>query len=300
MDLAIEFLLRLLEHHPAAYVDFDDLRGPYSALLSACQAAGFLSLVPRSHPRPSCPSCGEGVPYRLGERHLCDRCHAEVDPRHLHCWPLDLRVFLVWLAAQLHLRGEVRSVDGRLWQLGAHEDDSGACECFFSLGGPVSAAARERLLAHRNAVVLYGARRPAGADTLPAGTVSLLEVIGLGDSLVATHWSGRGNGAVRFDAASGRLEVGGASLGEVPPGTREHALLACLARRQGRFVAYAAIKREVLRATGGRDTRDAASFCHRLKSRLKKRHVSGVDALVQTNSRADGYCLRSERGSLTS
>lgn len=295
MDAAIEFLLRLLDHHPVALVDWDDLHGRFSALLAACQAAGFLSLLPKRHPRPSCPSCGEGVPYPLGGRHLCDLCYAEIDPRHLQCWPLDLPAFLGWLAAQLHLRGEVRSVDGRFWQLGAYGGDAGPCECFFSLGGRVSGAARERLLAHRSAVVLYGWRRPSGAESLAASTVSLLEVLGLGEALRATHWAARGAGAVLFDALSGRLDAGGAWCGEAPPGSREHAFLACLASCQGRFVGYARIKQEVLRATGGRDTRDAASFCHRLKSRIKKRHVPGIDSLVSTSNRGDGYRLLARR-----
>ncbi|MGL4554079.1 MAG: hypothetical protein ACRC33_23195 [Gemmataceae bacterium] len=295
MDIAVEFLLRLLDHHPVALVDWDDLHGRFSALLAACQTAGFLSHIPKRHPRPSCPSCGEGVPYPLGGRHLCDRCHATVEPHHLQCWPLDLRAFLGWLAAQLHLRGEVRSIDGRFWQLGAHADASGSCECFFSLGGRISGAARERLLAHRSAVILYGWRRPSDAESLPATAVSLLEVLGLGEALHATHWAARGAGAVLFDAASGRLDAGGFWCGEVSPGSREHAFLACLASSQGQFVGYARLKQVVLQATGGRDTRDAASFCHRIKSRIKKRHVLGIDSLVSASNKGDGYRLLARR-----
>src|SRR5262249_11275656 len=101
MDIAVEFLLRLLDLYPLALVDWDDLRGKYAALLGACQAVGFLSLRPQRHPVPSCPHCGKGVPSPVGGRLLCNRCLSAVDPRHLHCWQFDRRAFLYWLSGEL-------------------------------------------------------------------------------------------------------------------------------------------------------------------------------------------------------
>src|SRR5206468_1406530 len=75
--------------------------GPHGAFLRACQAAGFLSTEPAVHPCPSCPHCGEGVPYQAGGRLLCPRCYSDVDPRHLGLWPLDGTAFCRWLAESM-------------------------------------------------------------------------------------------------------------------------------------------------------------------------------------------------------
>ena len=119
--------------------------------------------------------------------------------------------------------------------------------------------------------------------------------LGLGESLAIRTRILRGGGEVRFDPLRGRLDVAGVWQGEVPVASREHAFLACLARRQGQYVAYIDIKREVRRCAGGRDSRDDASFCHRLKSRIKKKYIPHIDLLLSTSNRADGYLLLTRR-----
>ncbi len=293
----LELLLGLYESEVPAGVAWEDFLGPDAPALRTWQQMGFLGREPGCHPSPGCPYCHEGVPYLLGDRCLCNRCHSAVDRRHLLLWPLDLDAFLRWLAAELHLRGDVRRIARRFWQLGTHEDGDGLCECFYSQGSRLPEAARHKLMAYRSAVVLYGLSRPKDAEALPATLVSLLEVLGLAESLAITVRTlvPRRGGEVRFDPTSGRLDVGGTWQGEVQAGTREHAFLACLASRRGQFVSYGEIKREVLRRSGGRDSRDEASFCHRLKSRIKKKYIPSVDALVVTSNKADGYRLVARR-----
>jgi hypothetical protein len=89
MSMSVEFLLRLLEQIRPPQVVHEDFDGEHGEFLRACQEVGFLSREPGVHPVPSCPHCGEGVPYRLGERHLCNRCGSTVDPRRLRSWQLD-------------------------------------------------------------------------------------------------------------------------------------------------------------------------------------------------------------------
>lgn len=291
MDAA-EFLLRLLDHHPPALVDFDDLHGRFAALLAACQAAGFLPAAAALHPDPTCEHCGEGLPHGEQGPRVCAGCFSVVGPGRLRCRVLSLPAFLAWLSGQLGLRGEARPVDAGLWQLGTHDDDGRACECFYSLGGPLTEAGRQRLLAYRNAAVLYALRRPSDVERLHASLFSLLGLVSAGETLrVRNPLAGRSVGAVRFDPETGGLSVGGSCCGVLPPGSREHALLAALAARQGEFVAYADLKRDILAACGGGSERDEASFCHRLKNRIKQRHVTRIGALVVASSRGDGYRL---------
>lgn len=293
MHSALELLIGLLNPDALSLVDWDDLQGRFGQFLQACQVAGFVSLQPCSHPVPSCPRCCEGVPYRLGGRLVCNCCHSAVDPRYLRCWRFDITSFLRWLAGQLHLRGDVRPVDDCCWQLGSHEDRDGLSECFFVQGEAISDKARGRLAAYRNSVVLYGLHRPREVEGLSVTLVSLLGMLGLEQSLSAGPLRPLDrSGVIRFQPRSGRLEAAGSCLGEVPPGCREHAFLDCLWHRQGEFVAYGDIKRAVLRVTGGEDSRDEASFCHRLKSRIKKKYVRHIDALISTSNKSDGYRLR--------
>ena len=147
MDLAIEFLLRLLEHHPMAFVDWDDLHGKFAALLCACQAAGFLALCPQILPTPSCPLCGEGAPGRIGGRYLCDACFGEVDPRRLCCWALDIEAFLAWLSSQLGMPGRPSRIEQHLWHLGALPLPGGKRACFYRTAGEVSEVGRDMLRA---------------------------------------------------------------------------------------------------------------------------------------------------------
>src|SRR5206468_7313793 len=101
---------------------------------------------------------------------------------------------------------------------------------------------------------------------------------------------------VRFDVGTGSLFVDDRLLGEVPLSSKEFFFLRYLAEHLDAFVAYADLKREVLRRSGSRDTTEEATFCHRLKNRIKKRWVAEIDRLLVTTNKADGYRLRARHG----
>ena len=58
---------------------------------------------------------------------------------------------------------------------------------------------------------------------------------------------------------------------------------------------YPDIKREVLFRSGGADGTEEATYCQGLKSRLKRR-MPGIDRLVVTTNKGDGYRLRAHAG----
>jgi len=295
MFRSLEFLLGLLESEDLAAVAWEDFLGPQGEALRLWQEMGFVDREPGVHPVPSCPYCDGGVPYLLGERCLCNRCFSTVDRHHLFLWRLDRKAFLHWLAIQLQLRGGVRRIDEQLWQLGTWEDRGIVCECFYGHSRPLSDAGRNKLAAYRNAVVFFGLARPKAAEHDQITRVSLLEILRLGKSLTVTDRTKflRRDGDVRFDPASGGVKIGDVWYGEVPVGSKEYFLLLCLSRHLDQFVAYAEIKHFVQRHTGGKDTTEEATFCHRLKNRIKKNGwVPKIDALVVTTNKGDGYRLR--------
>ncbi len=295
MPADLEFIVGQLDGEDPVHVSAEDLDGPYGPALRRWQAWGFLGREPVFNPVAGCPHCGEGIPYRLAGRHLCNRCRSTIGGRHFHLWPLNLEAFLRWLAAALRLRGEPRPVDDRLWHLGTWESRGGAYECFFRRTGRLSGEGRERLSAYRSVIVLYGIRRPEEADTAYATYVSLLSLLRLGQSLSVTSLQNvlRGPGRVRFDARSGVLTAGDLWMGEVPAGSREYYFLRCLAEQIDAFVPYADIKHFVMQNTGGRDSTDEATFCQRLKNRIKEKNwVPTIDRLIVTTNKGDGYRLR--------
>src|SRR5437870_5489621 len=101
MSAGLEFLLGLLDQDDPVYVAQEDFDGAYGDVIRTVQTMGFLSREPGVNPVPSCPHCGEGVPYRLGGRYVCNACHSRIDPRHLVAWQLDREAFLRWLAEGL-------------------------------------------------------------------------------------------------------------------------------------------------------------------------------------------------------
>ncbi len=294
MTKGIEFLLGLVEQRPPARVAWEDFEGECSALLRACQEEGFLGRESLLDPVPSCPHCGEGVPYRLGGRYRCNRCRSAVAPRHLQCWQLDEAAFWGWLASRLHLRGGVRAVEERLWHLGAWGEGDDLHECFYRRSGELSDRSTARLAAYRNVVVLHGLPRPAESEGAAVRWVPLLTVLRWDGALAVNNLRVllRPQGRIRFDAHTGTLWAGDARLGEVPPGSKECFFLDCLVRHLDRFVPYADLKREVLRRSGSRDAMDEATFCHSLKSRIKKKYVAQIDRLLIATNKADGYRLR--------
>jgi hypothetical protein len=294
MSAAVEFLLRLLDEGGQPQVAQEDIDGAHGSLVRACQAAGIIGREPGFNPAAGCPHCDDGVPYRVGGRFVCPRCGSATDQLPFLCWRVDTAAFAGWLARQLRLRGEARRVEERLWQLGAWSDGVESFECFFLRAGSLSEMGKARLSSYRNALAFHGLARPAAAERLGVRCVPLLGLLrtvgtfGIGDLRAALLPRGR----VRFDAYSGTLWAGEVRLGEVPPGCKEYLFLDCLARHLDRYVPYADVKREVLRRSGGRDTTDEATFCHGLKSRIKRRYVPHIDRLLATTNKADGYRLR--------
>lgn len=294
MGSDVGFLAGLLDAGDSACVSWEDFTGRHAAALRAWQELRFLAREGSANPTPSCPHCGDGSPYRLGTRHLCDRCHSTVDSRWTLLWPFHRDRFLRWLGEQLRLRGDLQRIDGELWQLGTWEGDSEAAECFYRGRGPLSEAAWGRLAAYRSAVVLYALSPPQFSDRYGGPTLSLLELLAGDGTTLAVDLGQflRPRGNVRFDAQSGAFWVGERWVGEVPVGSKEFFLVQCLAEQLDRFVPYADLKREVRRRSGSADTRDEAGFCQQLKRRLKEKYVPVIDRLIVTTNKADGYRLR--------
>lgn len=296
---SIEFLLGLLEADDPAAAAWEDLQGPHAESLRLWQTMGFLDQEPARNPIPGCPHCGQGVPFLLGERFLCNRCFSSVDRRHLLLWRLNREGFLHWLAAQLRLQGGPRRIDDRLWQLGTFEEHGVVSECFYQQRGVLSDAGRNRLASYRSVLVFYGLFRSNRSEQGALTWVSLLEILRLGESLGVIDRSQvlQRGGEVRFDPESGTVTVGHSRMGEVPVGSKEYFLLLCLAQHRDRFVSYADIKHFVLRRTGSKDTTEEATFCHRLKNRIKRKGwVPTIDRLLATTNKGDGYRMRGRIG----
>lgn len=293
MSRNIAFLLHLLDHGDEPCVSVDDLDGPHAAILQEGQRLGFVDTEPCASPSPGCPHCGEGVPYRLGQRFLCNGCRSTVEPHWLFRWPLRRERFFSWLGAELGLRGEPRPLDGALWQLGTHAGEDGHRECFYRRPEPLSSAAGTRLGAYQNVLVLFGLAPPQD-ETHRIRSLSLLELLRGPEPLSVADLQPflLRRGAVRFELHSGALWVGDACLGEVPVGSAEFFLLARLAADLDHFVPYADLKRAVLRQSGGRDATAEATLCQKLKNRIKAKHIVGIDRLLVTTNKGDGYRLR--------
>lgn len=293
MRRSVEFLAGVLTGPDPPLVSFDDLSGPHGPAQRVWQRCGFLATEPEPMRVPSCPHCGAGAPIRVGERLLCETCLSAVDPRHLSAWRFDIAAFLTWLSRKLHLNGDVRPVDSELWQLGGRAADGLATEYFFCRSSP-NVTGRIRLSAYRSVVLL----RPLLAEPIEGfrgQQLSLLDVLMMtgGQVIAAVPHGGRIHpDTIRYDADTGALWVGDALAGEVPVGSKEYHLLACLAESVDQYVASADLKHEVLRRSGSRDTTEEATFCQKLKGRIKKKWVPDIDRLVVTTNKGDGYRLR--------
>lgn len=291
----LTFLLGLLDDVRPPCVSQEDFDGPHGLALRTWQRLGFVSQEPGVNPAASCPHCGDGVPFPVRTRYVCNRCGSDVDRGHLLLWPLDLDTFLHWLTGRLSLRGGVRRIDDFLWQMGTWDGTEGVFECFFRRQGLLSEVGENRLAAFRVTIVFYGTTLPTRAEGSHGPTVSLLEVLRLEDqSLTVRNLERllRPRGNVRFDAHSGALWVGDRWIGEVPVGSKEFSFLRCLAQHLDYFVAYVDIKHAVLAEAGSTDTTEEATFCQGLKSRIKKKWVPKIDLLVVTTNKKDGYRMR--------
>ncbi len=301
MRASHEFLLGLLDRDEAACVAREDIGGPHGPALRLWQEAGLMDRAPGSHAAAGCPWCNEGEAYPLGERLLCRSCRSVIDPCELHVWRLHLPALLGWVAGQWGLRGGVRRIDARLWQLGTLDLDPGqsASECFYRRSGPLLVEAERRLAAYQRVIVLHGSPLPDFSAGPGQRCLFLPSLLAPRPPLALIRPEGplRQHGPVRFDREAGILWAGDERLGEVPVGSKEWAFLDCLAGLRGRFVSYADIKRDVLHRTGSRDSTEEATFCHRLKSRIKRNGwVPKIDLLLATTNKAVGYRLRGEIG----
>ncbi len=295
MYASLTFTVGLLNDFDPPVAAAEDLQGPHGEVLRGWQRQGFLAAEPEPHRVPSCPHCRRGPPVRADGRLICAFCLSDVDPQHLCLWRFDLEALLVWVAGQLKLEGGVRSVADGLWQIGSLADGQWRHECFFRRGGQLTDSALARIRAYRNVIVLHGDSEPAAPSGQDGPEVSLLDILEQdGRSLRVRDplWLLHGRGTVHFEPASGSLWVGDVLVGEVPVGSKDYYLLACLADQLDRYVTYADLKHEVLRQSRSRDTTDEATFCQKLKGRIKKKWVPGIDRFIVTTNKGDGYRLR--------
>jgi DNA-binding winged helix-turn-helix (wHTH) protein len=290
---SIEFLLRLVDQDGVAFVACEDVHGEHAEPIRHWQGRNLISGEASLHPAASCPRCGDGVPYRLGDRYVCNNCRSSVDAHHLQVWTLDRQAFLEALARHLRLRGGVRKIDACLWQLGTGESDITSVECFYHGRGSLSKQTRNKLNAYRRAMVFHST--VALTDMGPTWRrVPLLSLFAADGLLLPTDLTSllRPRGTVRFDPHSGVVWVGDEWIGEVPLGSKEFYLLECLSEELDHFVSYHDMKREVLRRSGSADEADEATFCHGLKRRIKKHGLAEIDRLLATTNKGDGYRLR--------
>jgi hypothetical protein len=290
---SVAFLLGLLAHDAPAFVTAEDLGSPHGDAIGKWQALGFIDREPGMHPHPSCPHCAEGVPYRAEGRLVCSACRTALDDRALLAWPVRREAFVASLADHLGLRDEVGAIDGSLWELGSGRTGGNTVVCFFHAGGPLSESARARLAPYRRVLVLSAVLADSDGPGRWVPLTELFEADGT-FARIALPDLLRDRGPVCFDHETGVLRVGTALAGEVPTGSREWAMLACLAEQADQFVSYRELKREVLRQTGGSGGTEEATFCQKLKSRIKEKYVPGIDRLVVTTNKGDGYRLRAE------
>ena len=291
---SLAFLLGLLALGAPAFVTGEDIDGPHKDALATWQALGFIGREPGVHPHPTCPHCAEGVPYRAEGRLLCSGCRCVLPPRELLAWPVHREAFLTALATHLGLRGGVRSIDAQFWELGSGNAEGSGVVGFFHADGPLSDPARTKFALYRRVLVLSAA---PGAEHDGLGRwVPLTAVLDADGAFARIELPDllRQRGRVRFDRETGGLRVGATLVGEIPPGGREWAFLACLAEHLDQFVPYTDLKWAVLRETGGSGETDEATFCQKLKSRIKEKYVPRIDHLIATTNKGDGYRLRAE------
>lgn len=285
----------LLARGDRAWVGFEEFRGPDAEALRRLRAMGFVVADPLTHPTPTCPECGEGTPYLLGTRFLCPACRSDIDPQAVCVWPFRTDRFFEWLAAELNLTGRRQQLDPTTWQLGTWVTDGRRTECFFRDFEPASEPARQRIGAYQNVLILTGREATAPADRSPGLTLPLADVIREAEEIGVHDLRDllRPCGNVRFDLHSGVLWLGPHRLGEVPVGGKEFFLLARLADELDQFVPYSDLKAFVLTQSGSTDQTEEATFCHRLKSRIKKHGIPRIDVVLATSNKGDGYRLRS-------
>lgn len=286
----------LLDRGDRAWVAAADWAGPDAAAFAPLKELGWVGEEPLTHPLPVCPYCRVGTPHPWPGRAVCDECQTVLDPAGTRVWPFRGDAFAGWLAGALGLTSDPRPLAVGTWQLGTLRLGGQAWECFYRGGQPLGDPVRRRVAAYRNALVVCGFPAHVGDPDLPGRHVLL------GDVLTADPFGVRppeellsGGGRVRFDPHAGGVWAGAELLGEVPPGTREYYLLARLAAEMDTVVPYADLKHFVTREAGSADRSDDATFCHKLKGRIKAHWVPAIDAVLVGSSAGGGYRLRAVR-----
>jgi hypothetical protein len=297
MHASLEFLFRLLDSSCPADFSPEELDGPCGEVLRVCQRMGFLAAEPGKNPVASCPHCQSGTAYRQNQRFVCNRCRSTIDVRELYLWRFDLRAFLNWYCKQQRLSREPEQIDDCAWRLGTLDTKSAVHECFYLRGKACSDLARRRLSAFRSVLILHGKSEPPSIEGIPARMLLMAETLSMRGTHLTVRRLGECLGShrrlpVRFDPRSGTLCLGDAFLAKIAAGTREFAFVERLAAAKGEVIAYADLKRAVSLATGSIDSRDEATFCHRLKSRLKKNHsIPMIERLIEADPSMGGYRL---------
>jgi hypothetical protein len=290
---SVEFALALFERDQPLGISIEELCGPHGDLFRLWQTLGIVGHEPGTNPTLSCPHCDDGAPVNLAGRFVCLHCRSTIEVRHFLLWPLHWEILLDRTANHLGLRGGIRRIGGRLWQLGSGRSGNEQIECFSIGVGALSESEQQKLRSYRRVLIFVGPT--VDADASHRGRcIPLLALFEPDGSFRKTDLTSllHARGTIRFDSHSGALWVGDQWMGEVPVGSREFHLLGCLTEHLDHFVPYSDLKREVLRRAGGFDETDEATFCHGLKRRIKAQWISGIDSLIATTNKGDGYRLR--------
>lgn len=287
----VELLLgRLIQ---PSFLTVEDLHGALREAILQWQKSSTVARQPSLHPCPSCPECRGGVPYQLGERWLCDTCFCPVAEAHLWVWPMDTEKFLQDIAAQLQLHGQVHCIEHSLWQLGTGTNEGRTVACFACLEpNSLSKAEMQKLRTYRSVLVLHipsSCERPTYGQWVP-----LAELFGPDGSFLPKSVSTllRVRGEVQFNEQDGSLRIGGSWLGELVADSKEWHLVSVLAKHLNEVVSYTALKRAILERTGSSDMTEDATFCQKLKNNIKRKWIPGIDRLIVTTNKGEGYRLQ--------
>lgn len=306
MHRSLESVLAILHTDEPVQVSREDFDGPHGLVWRHMQAMGFVATEGVPNPVPTCPECLEGSPYFVSERYLCPVCREDVDEVDLLVWRFDRMGLLRWLADEWSLRGGIERIADELWRLGTLTVDGHPTECFYVRGGEIPDPARGRLLVFRNALVMHGSLTPPSIPGFEGRILALAEAMEATPQALTVRplqSTSRPEG-LSLNPESGEFRLGTTLLGHVPPGSREFHFLEHLIDRPSVLIPYADLKHQVARLSGSRDETDEATYCQKLKWRLKNVHgIAAIDRLVVTDRKLGGYRLLAEatlddRGSL--
>jgi hypothetical protein len=290
MAVDVDYLLAHLEAKAVAWLPTSVLVGPKADTWEAVRATGLFPDEPSWHPQPVCPFCLEGVPFASGERFVCSTCLRSIDRHHLLAYSFSRERFVQWCARTWKIPGTCVALGDSLWQLGPHELGI----VLVRWPGQLNDAESRRLSALKQAIVLVPRDPPVEVERAGHPHRSLLDLL-RPTSPLTLHPLQRSIGPTQFefDPTTGSLRIAEKLLGTVPVFSREAYLLDVLIQSTERFVPYDELKLRVLQHTGGTDERDDATFCHRLKHRLKQA-IPDIDRWLITSGKGLGYRMHAE------